>query len=422
MRRKVSILCVVVLAAISSPLQGALSQGADQAWPQWRGAGRDGLVPEGSTPPVWPSTFARAWGVEVGEGYASPVVAGGRVFVHSRRDPAELVTAVDLSTGGVVWQQSYPAPYAKNSYAGEMAKGPNATPLIAGGRLLTLGATGVLTAWDMVTGRHLWQKDFSKLVDFSKLFCGTAASPLLVDDRVIVQVGSDVHGGTIVALDPATGSAVWEWTGPGPGYASPMLFTVDGVRQIVTLTNRSVIGLDAATGRELWSAPFANEWHENIVTPIWTGDAIVVSSKEQGTVAYRPARGDGGWRVVERWRNREITMYMSSPVAGDGVVYGLSDKRRGSFVALDASTGALRWQSTGREAVNATVWLTPSRLLYLTDEARLVIVPREAGARAFPEALRIELGTGAVWSAPVFLGPDLLVKDASSLVRLRPGA
>jgi hypothetical protein len=114
-----------------------------------------------------------------------------------------------------------------------------------------------------------------------------------------------------------------------------------------------------------------------------------------------------------------MTMYMSSPVVGDGVIYGLSDKRRGSFVAIDAATGALRWQSTGREATNATVWLTPSHVVYLTDEARLVVAPRDAKATSFAETLRVELGTGAIWSAPVFLGSDLVVKDATHLVRLR---
>lgn len=389
------------------------------AWPQWRGATRDGVLAMGTAPESWPASFSRVWQVEIGEGYSSPVTGDGRVFVHSRRDPEELVTAVDLESGKVSWQQTYQAPYAKNSYARSMGKGPNATPLLAGGRLLTLGATGVLTAWDAESGRHLWQKNFSRLVDFSKLFCGTAASPLLVDDLVVVQVGSDVHGGVIAALDPATGEAKWEWKGPGPGYASPALLTIDDVRQIVTMTNTSVIGIDARTGRELWSTPFANEWHENIVTPVWTGAVLVASSKEQGTVAYRPRRVEGAWRAVEVWRNREITMYMSSPVAGDGLLYGLSDKRRGSFVALDAATGALRWQSTGREATNATVWLTARHVVFFTDEARLVVSPRDAAASAFSEARRYELGTGATWSAPVFLGRDLIVKDATHLVRLR---
>src|SRR5687768_16331064 len=123
-----------------------------------------------------------------------------------------------------------------------MAKGPNATPLVAGNRLFTLGVTGVLNAWDTGSGRLLWTKDFSKTVDTSKLFCGTSASPLAVNDRVVIQVGSDIHGGQMVALEPATGKVVWEWKGAGPGYASPVVLEIGGKKQIATMTNGSVIG------------------------------------------------------------------------------------------------------------------------------------------------------------------------------------
>ena len=109
-----------------------------------------------------------------------------------------------------------------------MAKGPNATPLVAGNRLFTIGASGVLNAWDTKTGKQLWTKDFSKTVDTSKLFCGTAATPLWFNGVVVIRVGSDVHGGQILALDPATGASRWEWRGAGPGYASPVIVNVAG--------------------------------------------------------------------------------------------------------------------------------------------------------------------------------------------------
>ena len=113
-----------------------------------------------------------------------------------------------------------------------MGKGPNATPLLAGGRLFVLGASGHLLALDAASGKRLWSKDFSSLIDTSKLFCGTAASPILANGAVVMQVGSDVHGGQIVALDPATGAERWQWKGDGPGYASPILIDVAGVASI----------------------------------------------------------------------------------------------------------------------------------------------------------------------------------------------
>ena len=223
-----------------------------QDWNQWRGPARNGTVAAASTP-KWPATWKRAWRVEVGEGYSSPVVAGGRAFVHSRRDADELVTAIDLATGKVAWQSKYTAPFSKNSYATKMASGPFATPLVIGDRIFTLGGTAVLSAWNAQTGALAWRKNYSASVDMSKLFTGTAASPLADAGSVIVQVGSDVKGGRVIALDPQTGAERWTWTGKGPGYASPSVVTIGGVKQIVTMTNGSIEGIDAKSGGGLWS-------------------------------------------------------------------------------------------------------------------------------------------------------------------------
>jgi outer membrane protein assembly factor BamB len=193
--------------------------------------------------------------VEIGEGYSSPVVSAGRIFIHGRKDPEEIVASINLADGKVLWQQKYQAVFQKNQYAVEMAKGPNSTPLVAGNRLFTLGVTGILNAWDTASGKQLWSRDFSKAIDTSKLFCGTAASPLIVDGRLVVQVGSDIHGGQVLALNPATGATEWEWHGLGPGYASPVAIELGGSAQIVSLTEGSIVGLDGKTGKELWSGP-----------------------------------------------------------------------------------------------------------------------------------------------------------------------
>ncbi len=161
-----------------------------QDWSQWRGPNRDGVVPAAVIPKQWPKSIKRSWQVEIGEGYSSPVVANGRAFLHSRRDPDEIVTAIDLATGKVVWQQKYAASFTKNQYATQMAKGPNSTPLVVGSRLFTLGVTGILTAWNVADGTIAWRQDYSPSIDTSKLFCGTAMSPMLEGGALIVQIGS----------------------------------------------------------------------------------------------------------------------------------------------------------------------------------------------------------------------------------------
>jgi outer membrane protein assembly factor BamB len=139
-----------------------------------------------------------------------------------------VVTAVDLSAGTVIWRQSYESAFEKNQYAVSMAKGPHATPLVSDGRVFTVGVTGIVHAWSAEDGAVLWRRDFSDVFDSSVLFAGTAASPLLADGMLVIQVGSDVQGGRIVALDPASGDERWAWRGPGPGYASPGRMEVEG--------------------------------------------------------------------------------------------------------------------------------------------------------------------------------------------------
>ena len=177
------------------------------------------------------------------------MVSAGRVFVHSSRDDREIVTAIDLASGARLWRQSYADRFVQNTIVPGALQGPFATPAVDGGRVFTLGAAGILSSWDAATGALLWRNDYSATVQVTGLFCGTAASPLVDGGRLLVQVGSDAAGGRMLALDPATGAEIWSWRGVGPGYASPVLIEVEGRRQLVTLTESSVVGLDAGGRR-----------------------------------------------------------------------------------------------------------------------------------------------------------------------------
>ncbi|MEO6222043.1 MAG: PQQ-binding-like beta-propeller repeat protein [Vicinamibacterales bacterium] len=410
-------ICLGLAVAVLAVVATGHAQAPAQDWPQWRGINRNGEVAIGQAPSTWPASWQTRWRAEVGEGYSSPVSSRGRIFVHSRRDPQEAVMALDAATGKPIWEKTYDAAFKKNQYANAMAKGPNATPLVSDGKLFTLGVTGILTAWDAATGRQLWQKDFSKTVDSSKLFCGTAASPILAHGLLVVQVGSDVHGGQIVALDPATGAAKWTWTGPGPGYASPILIDIAGTSQLVTMTNTSVVGVNARTGAALWSVPFPDEWHENIVTPIWTGTHLIVSGTRQGTHAYAVTGTGETWAATQAWKNTDVAMYMSSPVLADGILFGLSAKRKGQFVALDAKTGALKWSTEGRNGDHASVLFTAAHIVYLTSTGDLMLFKR--GTTSFTSDRQYEVAKSPTFAPPIFVDGDLLVRDATGVTRLK---
>src|SRR5262249_1356310 len=401
-----------VMVAVTA---SALLAQTPQDWSQWRGPSRDGVVPAAAGRP-WPASWKRAWRVDVGEGYSSPVVSGGRVFLHSRKDPEEIVTAYTVAAGHIAWQHSYRAEFTKNQYATSMAKGPHATPLVAGTSLFTLGGTGILTAWNPQTGDMLWLNNYSALVDTSKLFTGTAASPLMEGGLLIVQVGSDVKGGQVIALDPQMGAEKWTWKGAGPGYASPVAITAGTSRQIVTLTDGSIEGSHAQSGAAVRSSPLPDDGHENIVTPMWTGTHLVVSGTRQGTHGYTLKETGGKWQAVEAWKNPDVAMYMSTPVLAEGVIYGLSAKKKGQIVALDAATGALKWTTEGRAADQASILLTGNHVLILTTGGELVLVKRSPAK--YEEERRYTVADSATWAVPALVPDGLVIRDAGGLMRL----
>ena len=396
-----------------------VAQGASaQEWAGWRG-GQQGVVLKDQAPARWPAAVTQQWRLPVGEGCSSPVASGGLVFVHSRNDPEEVVTAVDAASGKVKWRKTYPAPYEKNQYATKMMKGPNSTPLVAEGRLYTLGATGILTAWKTADGALLWRNDYSDSVTMSKLFCGTSASPIMDEGSLIVNVGSDQHGGRILALDPATGKERWKWSGEGPGYATPTAVTVDGIRQIITLTGGSVVGVDSKTGEGLWTIPFKDEWEENIVTPIWTGQQLIVSGTRLGTMAYDLHHEGDKWRAERGWHNTDVPMYMSSPVLLSGTLYGFSNKKRGHLFALDTKTGEVKWASEGRDGDNACVLLTPTNVVYLTSAGSLRIVAPNPSK--YEEVRRLDVAESQTWCVPILLPDGMILRDRDGLMRIRFG-
>jgi outer membrane protein assembly factor BamB len=400
---------------VAGALVVALTVTANAQWPQWRGPNRDGVVPKASVPAAWPEKLTPKWKQTVGEGYASPVVGDGRVYVHSRQDPEELVTAFDLATGKPVWTQKYPSAFNKNKYATQVSKGPFSTPLFANGRLYTLGSSAVLTAFDATSGKVLWKKDWSKEIDTSRLFTGTAMSPIITDGLLIVHVGVD-DAGAFRAFDPASGAEKWSLPGHGPGYASPIVATFGGTRQIVTMTDKNVVGVQIASGKELWKIPFPDEFNENIVTPVVVGDTLVVSGARKGTLGYKIAKAGTTFTPTQVWQNAEATMYMSSPVVDGNHIYGYSNKRKGQLFCLDATTGKVTWTTEGRAGQNASLQSAGADLVVLTTEGELFVVKRNPAK--YEEVRRYKVADGQTWAQPVLLGKEIIVRDATSIAVL----
>lgn len=383
---------------------------AAQDWTQWRGAQRDGAVSNFTAPPVWPKELTRKWKTPVGSGFSSPLVAQQRVYVHTRDDEKglELVTCLNLNDGKTVWQQSYPVVFNKNQYAVKMGKGPNSTPILHDGRLYTLGMTAILSSFDAQTGKLLWRKDFSQQVDTSKLFCGTAMSPLIEQGTVIVHIGDD-RKGAIIAFDAKSGAERWRWDGDGPGYASPVVCNFGGTKQLVTLTDKSVVGLAAAGGKLLWKMPFPDEWNENIATPVAYQDLLLISGIRRGTWAIRVAKKGEQWTPEQVWENKTVALYMNSPVLMGNLLFGLSHLRKGQLFCLDAQTGKVLWTTEGREGDNAAILKAGDTLFVLTSDAALIVTKKSE--QKFEALAKYQVADSPTWSHPVITRDGVLIKD-----------
>ena len=135
----------------------AAAQTAPQDYPQWRGKSGDGSASAFSAPASWPETLTRKWKVDVGEGYGTPIVVGNVVYAFTRRDGNEVMTALDADTGKERWHTAYPAPYIPSSPAAAHGAGPKATPAFHDGKLFTLGISGIVAAFDAVSGKLVWR-------------------------------------------------------------------------------------------------------------------------------------------------------------------------------------------------------------------------------------------------------------------------
>ena len=387
---------------------GRGSTPAQSDWTQWRGPNRDGGVLGLTVPASWPEQLTQRWKVEAGLGYASPLIVGTRVFQFSRVGDNEVMTAHDASTAAVVWRTSYPATFQMNNATSAHGPGPKSTPVYGDGRLFAIGMTGAVTAFDAATGKQLWQKPGGPV---QPIFTTHAFSPLVDQGRVIFHVGGN-NQGALTAFDVATGDVRWSWAGDGPSYGSPVLATIDGVRQIVTLTQTRLIAVDPATGVLLWERPFTNSSVTNAATPIVEGRTVIVSNGGP-VVAVTVTRRAGQWAVEPAWENNDAPYRLSNTVLTDGVLFGLSTRNSGQYFGVDVATGKTLWTSEPRQAANAAILKAGNLWISLESDGELVVA--RSSRAAFDIVRRYKVSETDTWTQPAVSGNRVFVKDVSTL-------
>jgi outer membrane protein assembly factor BamB len=401
---------VVVVLSIASMLSIALTPGAD--WPQWRGPGRDGVVQGVSLPDNWPKELKEQWKVEVGEGHASPVVVGDKVYLFSRENDDEVIRCLQLDSGKEVWKDHYEAPYEMAPAARGHGKGPKSTPTYSNVKLYTLGISGILSCIDAKTGKVDWRKEFSKEFKKTSPLFGTAMSPLLDKGLCIAHVGGHDQG-ALTAFDAKTGEIKWKNDFEGPGYTSPIFVTLAGEPQIVTQTQNHVVSVSPSTGKLLWKIPFKTPFVQNIVTPVVYKDLLIYSGFNQPVTAIRLEKKGDELAPTEVWSDKKHPMYMSSPVLSGKLLFGMTHQKNGAIFCLDAETGKPLWESDGRMGDNVALLNAGKALLLLTTSGKLLVVkPDDA---KFEKIAEFTVSDSPTWAHPVFLENRVLIKDKTAL-------
>jgi len=385
----------------------SVGQAVGQDWPQWRGPNRDGKVSGFTAPEKWPTALTQKWRTTVGQGDATPALVGDQLYVFARQGEEEVALCLNADSGDQLWQNKYTA----RAVTGPAARhpGPRSSPAVAEGKVATLGVGGILSCLDAATGKEAWRKDqFPNAVP--RFFPGS--SPMIVDGLCVAQLGGTDNGG-IVAFDLATGTQKWKWAGEGPAYASPVLLTAAGAKQIVAQTEKSLVGVAASDGKLLWQLPAQPQGRcYNSATPIVDGQVVYYTGQGKGTRAVKVEKQADGFAAKELWSNEQLGTGFNTPVLKDGRLYGLSDQ--GYFFCLNAQTGQAAWTDTNKLSSNFGAILDAGSVLLALPE-KTGLIAFKPSDKQYEELARIKLSDTPIYAHPVVAGKRLFVKDQDAV-------
>jgi outer membrane protein assembly factor BamB len=368
-------------AAIFLFLSPGITAAADRTdWPQFLGPMRNGVYAGPELAKSWPAGGPKVvWKREVGQGFAGPAVAEGKLILFHRLGGKERVECLDAKSGQPLWSGEYPTAYADDFGFDE---GPRGTPAIADGRVFTFGADGVLSCWNLADGKRAWEVDTKTKFRAPKGFFGPACSPLIEGGAVVLNVGG-ANGAGVVAFDCKSGKVLWKATDDPAGYASPVAATVGGKRTIFAFTRSGLDAIDPAGGRVLFQFP----WRSRMDASVNAAAPLVIHEGNDDLVFLSASYGTGATllRLDPRdltkppeqvWSGDEsLSNHYATSVHREGFLYGFHGRQEHgpSLRCVELRTGKVRWSEDGFGA--GTILLAGDRLLVLTEKGQLVLAP-----------------------------------------------
>ncbi|HKQ63128.1 MAG TPA: PQQ-binding-like beta-propeller repeat protein [Candidatus Polarisedimenticolaceae bacterium] len=376
-------------------------EGGSADYPQLLGPRRDGKIDGVVLADDWSARPPRElWRQPIGAGWSGFAVVGGAAVTQEQRGEDELVTCYDLRSGRLLWAHAERVRFS-DPIAGV---GPRATPTIDGGVVYACGASGVCVALDLASGRPVWARRVLEELRAEPPPYGVAASPLVLEDRVLVAGGR--IGPTLVALRRDSGETLWTSGEDRAAYSSPIAVELAGRRQVLLFDAVAIAGYDLQDGRPLWRQAWPESTEVASQPVVLPGDRVFASSGYGvgGKLFQIERQPDGGYGVRRIWESLDLKAKFTDVVERDGFLYGLDD---GILTCVDAADGRRRWK--GGRYGHGQILLVGERILVLGERGEIALVA------ASPDGYR-ELGRrpaldGKTWNHPALAGSHLLVRN-----------
>ena len=390
---------------------------AKLSFPQFLGPSRDCKIPGPSLATDWSAEPPeKLWRQPIGAAWSGFAVAAHRAVTQEQRDENEAVVCYNVQTGSVLWLHTDSGQY-KTAIAGE---GPRATPTIHGGRVFTLGATGMLNCLELTTGKPVWQRhiaidaglDLDAPVDQSGLSSnrnkakewGYASSPLIVDDKVVVSAGGE-SGKSLFAYDTTSGEPVWSGGNSRAGYSSARLAKLHGETQILIFNQDGLAAHSPENGSVAWKFDWSAPYPHVSMPVTLPGNRILLSlGYGKGSKLLQVDFVDGVFSATELWKSIRMKAKFTNLVFHDDHIFGLDD---GMFACIDAERGRRKWKD-GRYG-HGQILLRGSHILVMAENGDVVLL--ETNPEKQVELTKFAALDGKTWNPPALAGEYLLVRN-----------
>lgn len=387
-------------------------------WPQILGPNRDGrAAADEKLAESWPKNGPPlVWEREVGGGFAGVAVAGNTVIVFHRVGDDEVAEAMDAKTGTTKWKAGSPTSFS-SGFSDD--QGPRCVPVIAGDRVFVFGAQGVLRCLDLKTGKKIWQRDTHTEFKAPEGYFGAGSTPLVVGDKLLVNVGGSRSGAGIVAFDVGTGKTVWQAVDDAASYSSPILANVDGTKHAIFVTRLKTISLDPDSGKVRFEFPFGKRGPTvNGASPVVLDGHLLVSAHYGVGATYAKLAATA---ADEKWNSDDLlSSHYMTPLVQDGLIYGIHGQERvedSELRCLDPRTKQVLWSKPSFGY--GTMIVADGKMLMLTTEGELILW--KPGPRRYQELARTRVFRSTTRALPALSNGNLFARDGRTLKCLQLG-